>query len=54
MPRKQKQLKPPSPDVAEIDAGFTHGEFDRALKKVTRQQLDDPSGRDPKSLRTSA
>jgi hypothetical protein len=55
MPRKQKQLKPPSSDVAEkIDAGFTHGEFDRALKKVTRRQRDDPSGRDPKSPRTAA
>jgi len=53
--RKRKKIEPPKPDVAEkIDAGFTHGEFDRALKKVTKRQLDDSSGRDPKSPRTSA
>jgi hypothetical protein len=52
--RKRKKIEPPKPDVAEkIDAGFTHGEFDRALK-VTKRQLDDSSGRDPKSPRTSA
>jgi hypothetical protein len=53
--RKRKKIEPPKPDVAEkIDAGFTHGEFDRVLKKVTKRQLDDSSGRDPKSPRTSA
>jgi hypothetical protein len=39
--RKRKKIEPPKPDVAEkIDAGFTHGEFDRALKKVTKRQPD--------------
>jgi hypothetical protein len=53
--RNRKKIESPKPDVAEkIDAGFTHGEFDRALKKVTKRQRDDSSGRDPKSPRTSA
>jgi hypothetical protein len=53
--RKRKKIEPLKPDVAEkIDAGFRYGEFDLALKKVTKRQLDDSSGRDPKSSRTSA
>jgi hypothetical protein len=53
MPRREKkELKPPSPAVAEAESGFLGVGFDRALDRATRQVEPDASERDPKSPKT--